>query len=57
MSKCKDCKYAQDSSYEIAGIECCTCSLTGRVMNAVVAWMEAPEPWKGDTNEPDKQTD
>ena len=32
--KCKDCKYAQDSCYEIAGIECCTCSLTRRVMNA-----------------------
>lgn len=34
MSKCKDCKYAQDSSYEIARIECRTCSLTRRVMNA-----------------------
>ena len=34
MSKCKDCKYAYDSSYEIAGIECRTCSLTRRVMNA-----------------------
>jgi len=34
MSKCKDCKYAQNIGYEIAGIECCTCSLTRRVMNA-----------------------
>ena len=31
--KCKDCKYAQDSGYEIAGIKCCTCALTRRVMN------------------------
>ena len=31
--KCKDCKYAQGSGYEIAGIKCCTCSLTRRVMN------------------------
>ena len=33
MSKCKDCKYALDSSYEIAGIECRACSLTRQVMN------------------------
>ena len=34
MSRCKDCKYAEGSNYKIQNIDCCTCSLTRRVMNA-----------------------
>lgn len=33
MSKCKDCKYAQDGGYAIAGMKYCTCTLTRRVKN------------------------
>lgn len=33
MSRCVDCQYSSDV-YEIVGVECCTCSLTLRVMNA-----------------------
>ena len=33
MSRCVDCQYSSDV-YEIVGVECCTCSLTRRVMNA-----------------------
>ena len=32
--KCKECQYSQGDVYEIAGVECCTCSLTRNVMNA-----------------------
>ena len=34
MSKCIDCQYSHHEVYEIVGVECCTCSLTRRVMNA-----------------------
>ena len=33
MSKCKDCKYAQDGGYAIADMRYCTCTLTRRVKN------------------------
>ena len=32
--KCRDCKYSNNETYVFAGKECCTCSLTRRVMNA-----------------------
>ena len=32
--KCRDCMYSQGEIYKIRDIDCCTCSLTGRVMNA-----------------------
>lgn len=36
MSKCIDCKYSQDSGFEIAGTMCCICALTRRVIHANV---------------------
>lgn len=32
--KCKDCSHSEEPGYEIAGIECRTCSLTRQAMNA-----------------------
>ena len=36
MSRCVDCEYSGHETYKITNIdiECCTCSLTRRVMNA-----------------------